>query len=156
MEETLRLRCYEAEPRRRFVLGLMSLPLLALRTAPAIAADESVATLAELAKPWSAVRFTLKDGGEELPCIVIRLPDGGWYASSLICPHNKCDIAYVTDAEAARDNFNVDVAAPVLACPCHFSVFDPAGHGAVIAGPAPNPPQQLSVTVRGDQVFVSR
>jgi arsenite oxidase small subunit len=158
MDEMPRPPCGSEQARRRLVLGLLSLPLLTVRVAPAAAAaGEPVATLAELANPWSAVHFTLRDAnGDEQPCIVVRLPDGGWYASSLVCPHNKCDISYVTDVEAARGNFGVDVSTPVLACPCHFSVFDLTRHGAVIAGPAPIAPLQLQVTVRGDQVFVGR
>jgi arsenite oxidase small subunit len=147
-----------SQPRRLIVLCLLSLPLLAARHSKTIAASEiPVANLADLVEPWSAVRFTLPDtDGDLLPCIVIRLPDRGWYASSLICPHNKCDIMYVQDAANARNSFNVDVSAPVLACPCHFSVFDLLRDGQVIAGPAPGPPVQLKVEVRGDKVFVSR
>ena len=63
---------------------------------------------------------------------------------------------YVTDVDMARDSFNVETTTPVLACPCHFSVFDLAQGGRVIGGPAPNPPLQLQVEVRGDGVFVSR
>ncbi len=143
--------------RRCLMLGLLALPLLVVRTSQAAAPDKPVASLAELAAPWSAVKFTLADaGGDEMPGIVVRLPGGGWYASSLICPHNKCDIMYVTDPSMARDSFNVAVNTPVLACPCHFSVFDISRQGAVIGGPAPTPPLQLKVDVRDNNVFVSR
>jgi arsenite oxidase small subunit len=149
--------CAAGQHRRRVVLGLLSLPLLAAQSARALAVpDMPVASLAELAEPWSAVKFTLPDvDGDPLPCIVIRLPGGGWYASSLICPHNKCEIIYMSDPASARDTFDVDVRTPVLACPCHFSVFDPPRQGQVIKGPAPNPPLQLKVDVRDNNVFVS-
>jgi arsenite oxidase small subunit len=139
-------------------LGLLSLPLLAVQLSGTLAAfDKPIARLADLAEPWSAVKFTLTDvDGDQLPCIVIRLPGGGWYASSLICPHNKCDILYVNDPRIARNTFDVDVSTPVLACPCHFSVFDLPQHGRVIAGPAPGPPLQLKVEVRDNDVFISR
>jgi arsenite oxidase small subunit len=139
-------------------LGLVALPLLAVRPSKGQAApDDPVASLAELTAPWSAVTFTLPDAdGDQAPCIVIRLPDGGWYASSLICPHNKCEIMYVRDAVNARNSFDVDVATPVLACPCHFSVFDPARQGQVIKGPAATPPLQLKVELRDGSVLVSR
>jgi arsenite oxidase small subunit len=140
------------------VLGLVALPLLVVRPSRTQAApDHPVASEAELTRPWSAVRFTFPDlDGDQVPGIVIRLPDSGWYASSLICPHNKCDIMYVQDPRTARDSFDVDVATPVLACPCHFSVFDPVRHGQVIKGPAPAPPLQLKVQVRDGSVFISR
>jgi arsenite oxidase small subunit len=121
------------------------------------ATDQMVAHLSDLAQPWSAVKFTLPDAdGSPMPCIIVRLPGDKWYASSLICPHNKCTVMYVTDVNMARDSFNVETNTPVLACPCHFSVFDPAQNGRVIGGPAPNPPFQLSVEVRGNDVFVGR
>lgn len=150
--------CTAGQHRRRVVLGLLSLPLLAAQAAKTLAApDKPVASLAELAEPWSAVKFTLPEAdGDLLPCIVIRLPGGGWYASSLICPHNKCEIIYMIDPASARATFDVDVKTPVLACPCHFSVFDLPRQGQVIAGPAPSPPLQLTVEVRDNNVFVSR
>ena len=150
--------CAAGQHRRRLVLSLLALPLLAVRSSGVQAApDKPVASLAELTEPWSAARFSLPDtDGDQLPCIVVRLPDGGWYASSLICTHNKCDIIYVRDPVNARNSFDVDVTTPVLACPCHFSVFDPTRHGQVLKGPASNPLLQLKVEVRDGMVFVSR
>ncbi len=149
--------CADGQHRRRLVLGVLALPLLAIKPSKVLAApDEPVASLAELTEPWSSVKFTLTDEGDQMPCIVVRLPGGKWYASSLICPHNKCEVTYVTDPVTARNSFDVDVSAPVLACPCHFSVFDVPRHGQVIAGPAPNPPLQLKVRVQDGKVFVSR
>jgi arsenite oxidase small subunit len=140
------------------VLGLVALPLLTVRSSKAQAApDNPVASLAELAEPWSAVKFTLPDAdGDQEPCIVIRLPGGGWYASSLICTHNKCEIIYVQDPRNARNSFDVDVVTPVLACPCHFSVFDPVRHGQVLKGPASIALVQLKLEVRDGKVFISR
>jgi arsenite oxidase small subunit len=140
------------------VLGLLSVPLAIVQTSVARAApDQPVAHLSDLTQPWSAVKFTLPDAdGSDMPCIVVRLHGDKYYASSLICPHNKCTIMYVPDVNMARDSFNVETSTPVLACPCHFSVFDPAQNGRVIGGPAPNPPLQLRVEVRGNDVFVNR
>jgi arsenite oxidase small subunit len=139
------------------VLGLLSIPLAIVQSSATRAAPgQPVAHLSELAQPWSAVKFTLPESdGSDMPCIVVRLPGDKWYASSLICPHNKCTIMYVPDVNMARDSFNVETSTPVLACPCHFSVFDPAQNGRVIGGPAPNPPLQLRIEVRGNDVFVS-
>jgi len=140
------------------VLGLLSLPATILQGSAARAdSNTAVAKLSDLTQPWSSVKFTLQDDdGSDMPCIVVRLPDDAWYASSLICPHNKCTVMYVTDLDMARDSFNVETRTPVLACPCHFSVFDVTQAGRVTSGPAPHPPLQLRVTVRGNDVFVSR
>jgi Rieske Fe-S protein len=141
--------------RRQLILGLVALPALA----GTAAADESalaVVDQAAVAKTWDAAEFTFKLDGEELPGIVIKLADGRWYASSLICPHAKCTARYFSDVNVARDTFDVDVINPVLGCPCHFSVFDVAQGGKVIHGPAPNPPLQLAATARDGKVVVSR
>ena len=60
------------------------------------------------------------------------------------------------DLDMVRDSFNAESKTPVLACPCHFSVFDVSDGGRVISGPAPHPPQQLHVAVQGNDEFVSR
>jgi arsenite oxidase small subunit len=151
-------KCAAKADRRSLVLGFLCLCSLVMRprNAPA-ASEQAVFSAEELAEPWSAVKFTLLDGrGDPMPGIVIHLPDGGWYASSLICPHNQCDVMYVRDFAVARDSFNVEVDSPVLACPCHFSVFDVLRHGRVISGPAPAAPVQLNVEVREGKVIVSR
>lgn len=135
----------------------MSLPVLVARSAKAVAAPETAtAKLADLAAPWSAVKFSIDVDGDDQPGIVIRLPDGGWYASSLVCPHAKCTILYMRDPDAASSTFDVEVKTPVLGCPCHFSVFDPTRHGQVIHGPAPNPPLQLRVEALDDKVVIKR
>ncbi len=145
------------ESRRQLVLGLLSLPIAAAHGSPAWADTDPVAKLSDLAQVWSSVKFTLRDDdGSDMPCIVVRLPGDGWYASSLICPHNKCTVMYVTDLDMVRDSFNAETKTPVLACPCHFSVFDVSQGGRVISGPAPRPPLQLHVAVHGSDVFVSR
>lgn len=146
------------ESRRRVVLGLASLPIVAAQASVAQAdTDAPVAHLSDLTAPWSAVKFSLRDDdGSDIPCIVVRLPDSKWYASSLICPHNKCTVMYVTDLDMVRDSFNAETKTPMLACPCHFSVFDVTEGGRVISGPAPHPPLQLQVNVQGNDVFVSR
>jgi hypothetical protein len=54
----------------------------------------------------------------------------------------------------ARNSFNVDVSAG--ACVPVISACSICCDGQVIAGPAPGPPVQLKVEVRGDKVFVSR
>ena len=144
--------------RRQLILGLVSLPMLGA-VPRATAAQESKLEVAEqstLAEPWSAVEFTFEAEGERVPGIVIKLPGGQWYASSLICPHAKCATRYFSDVTVARDTFDVAAKNPVLGCPCHFSVFDVAKGGEVIAGPAPSAPLQLTVEARDGKVYVSR
>ncbi len=145
------------QDRRRLLLGVASLPLLA--AGPVTAANASpLAVIDEkaLAEPWTAAEFSFESEGERIPGIVVRLPGARWYASSLICPHAKCVAKYFRDVTVAQDTFDVAAKNPVLGCPCHFSVFDIADGGKVISGPAPNPPQQFTVEVRDGKVLVGK
>jgi arsenite oxidase small subunit len=140
------------------LLGLVSLPTLAAVSRAPAADGPPLAVIDQkaLAGPWTAAEFSFEFEGERVPGIVIKLPGERWYASNLICPHAKCVARYFRDVTVARDTFDVEAKNPVLGCPCHFSVFDIADGGKVISGPAPNPPQQLTVEVHDGKVFVSR
>jgi Rieske Fe-S protein len=116
----------------------------------------AVVDQAKLAAAWSSAEFTFELDGERVPGIVIRLPDTRWYASSLICTHMKCVVRYFGDVAMARDTFDVEVTNPVLGCPCHFSVYDVANRGKVVAGPAPNPLMQLAVEARDGKLLITR
>lgn len=48
----------------------------------------------------------------------------------------------------------VPLTAPVLACPCHRSAFDPAAAGKVLGGPAPRPPYRFSIRLAGPEAIV--
>src|SRR5205807_1384223 len=85
----------------------------------------------ELSEPWSSVEFTYP-AAEPVPGIIVRLRDGTLYAASRICPHQSCQLLYKTDSQEISDTFDVEAGNPVLACPCHFSVFDLAQKGKVL------------------------
>jgi len=147
-----------APERRRLLLALAALPMAAAVSRAALAAEPVLAVVdqARLAEPWSSAEFSFELDGERVPGIVIRLPDGRWYASSLICSHMKCVVRYFGDVAMARDTFDVAAKNPVLGCPCHFSVYDVADGGKVIGGPAPSPLLQLAVEARDGKVFITR
>ncbi len=146
------------QDRRQVLLGAVSLPVLAAagRAAAADARPLAVIDQKALAEPWAAAEFSFELEGERVPGIVVRLPGERWYASSLICPHAKCVARYFRDVTVAQDTFDVAAKNPVLGCPCHFSVFDVVNGGKVISGPAPNPPQQLTVEVRDGKILVGK
>jgi len=144
--------------RRRLLFRLASLvPVLTLLR-PARADEPALAVIekASSAAPWASFEFTFELDGVSAPGIAIRLPTGGWYASSMVCPHAKCIVRYFANVDVARDTFDVDAKNPVLGCPCHFSVFDVASGGKVINGPAPSPLLQLSATLEGDRLIIRR
>jgi ubiquinol-cytochrome c reductase iron-sulfur subunit len=72
---------------------------------------------------------------------------GGVMAFSKICTHAGCAVALYRSP-----NYEPTSAPPGLACPCHYSVFDPRTGGTVVAGPAARglPQLPLMVDAAGD------
>jgi len=139
--------------RREILLGIAT----AFGWLPQICAAQAKTSvtipLSRLAEPWSSVEFTYP-AAEPVPGIIVRLRDGTLYAASRICPHQSCQLLYKTDKQEISDTFEVETGIPVLACPCHFSVFDLAQKGKVLNGPAPRGPVTFELKVAGDRVTV--
>jgi cytochrome b6-f complex iron-sulfur subunit len=74
------------------------------------------------------------------PAIVTNT-DQGLRAYSAICTHLGCVVAY-------------NDLAGVIQCPCHDGRFNPVS-GAVVSGPPPAPLSPITVSVEGDQIFLS-
>ena len=68
------------------------------------------------------------------PAVVIKLEDGSFVAFDALCTHEGCRVGY-------------DTVAAVIVCPCHGAEFDPADHGAVLAGPTNIPLPELPLVV---------
>jgi ubiquinol-cytochrome c reductase iron-sulfur subunit len=78
----------------------------------------------------------------ELPPERAGWAPGGILAFSKICTHAGCAVALY------RTPLNADTApGPALVCPCHYSTFDPADGGSVIAGPAGRDLPQLPLMI---------
>jgi ubiquinol-cytochrome c reductase iron-sulfur subunit len=98
-------------------------------------------------------------GREQLgaPLVVVRLADldlpdgredwapGGIVAYSKVCTHAGCAVALYR-----KPTFPAAEPRPALVCPCHYSTFDPATGGTVLAGPAGRPLPQLPLERDGD------
>ncbi len=74
------------------------------------------------------------------PAIVINT-DQGVKAYSAICTHLGCVVAW--------NNL-----IGVIQCPCHDGHFNPAT-GAVVSGPPPAPLPPVTVSVEGDQIYLT-
>jgi len=103
--------------------------------APEVGEGQVIANKADLA-PGSAFPFTDAETGK--PGVLVHLKSGEFVAYSAVCKHRGCTVAY----EDSK-----------LACPCHGSVYDPANGAEVVAGPAPQPLDDIPVEVRGGQVY---
>ena len=74
------------------------------------------------------------------PAIVVNTA-GAVKAYSAICTHLGCVVAW-------NDLIGV------IQCPCHGGKFNPST-GAVVAGPPPPPLAPITVSVEGDQIFLT-
>jgi cytochrome b6-f complex iron-sulfur subunit len=70
---------------------------------------------------------------------LVRQPDGGFLALSLICSHLSCSVLW-------EENKNQFV------CPCHSSAFDIFGN--VLSSPAPRPLDYYPVIIEEGKVKV--
>jgi Rieske Fe-S protein len=74
------------------------------------------------------------------PAIVVNT-DQGVKAYSAICTHLGCVVAW-NDMLGA------------IQCPCHDGHFNPTT-GAVVSGPPPSPLPPITVSVEGDQIYLT-
>jgi Rieske Fe-S protein len=145
--------------RRREVLGLLAVSAAFAGVGgplPVNAAEaRKVANLRDLSQPWASTEFQYRDGDENVPGILIALPNREIYGAALICTHGGCPLQYKTDVQEINNTYDVTVSTPALVCPCHLSVFDLARGGAVAGGPAPRAPRRFELTVRGEDILVT-
>jgi thiosulfate dehydrogenase (quinone) large subunit len=71
------------------------------------------------------------------PIYVLQLQSGVYTALDRICPHQGCEVAFIS-------------ASAGFECPCHLSTFDPSG--AVTQGPSPTGLAKVPVTKSGDKI----
>ena len=149
--------------RRQLLKILFSLPWASLFRSLGHAVEFTI-DISSLDKPWSSLefRFPAKGTNEEtvhVPGIAIRLPaedkeQGSLFVASRICPHQACELLYFTDPNQVQEIFRIKIKNPVLACPCHLSVFDLSQDGKVLNGPAPRPPFRFRFSTAGKRLMV--
>src|SRR5262249_16632615 len=82
------------------------------------ARNAGVATIDQLAKPWSSSQFDFRDplSGERIPALLIRLPGGsatqpgGYWAMNLKAPFNGCQLEYVDDVKRLKTEYGYQAA----------------------------------------------
>jgi Rieske Fe-S protein len=125
-------------------------------------ARPSVIPTDDLATLWRARPFTAE--GVSLPSaatpnqavrvagMVVRTGPGQFSAVCLRCPHELCDVDYVSDPgqipQEVIDAVGHPMKDPVYICPCHNSTFK-VEDGERLAGPAPRGLYRFRVTSVG-------
>jgi len=82
---------------------------------------------------------------------------------SRICPHLGCIFNFVPDWHNVTTGYGGFIPPKweqhsLMACPCHFSIYDPAypgDPGNVISGPAPRGARYFRFEIRGEDIVVT-
>lgn len=144
----------------------------------ATGASPAVATVEEMAKPWSSKQFFIRNivSGVDVPGLLIRLPGGspsrasGYWAFSLNAPYGTCGqpLEFVTDLAKLKTDYGFAAAKhPMVVNPCTQTVFDPAktttlpGTGAIVGGALVQgsdlrPPLSIEIRVSGKDIEAIR
>ena len=133
-----------------------------------------VATVQELAEPWSSKTFTFhrSETKEDISSIVIRLPDsapdqpGSYWAFSMQPLLGKCQLEYITDLQKLSDDYRFQAKHPMVGDPCSRAVFDPLqmadmpkgawARGAIVKGYAFRPPLGIEIRIQSDQLVAAK
>lgn len=125
-----------------------------------------IATTGELSQPWAAKKFSFRNPrGKTSPAMLVRLPDGTYWAFSLIEPYGSCELEYITDLDKLRTEYNFSATHPMVGDPCSHTVFDlsqygsgPSGEvrGEIVAGTGVRPPLAIEVEVNGTKILATR
>jgi hypothetical protein len=126
------------------------------------------ATAEELAKPWSAKKFTFIKplGRESVGAMVIRLPGGGLWAFALQEPYGHCELEFVTDLGQLAKQYGYRASHPMVASPCSSAVYDPLKvgslggevwvRGEIVQGGSLRPPISIEVQESGNSIIADR
>ena len=131
--------------------------------------NPNLATLSELAQPWSSKRFFFRSLtlSKNVPAIIIRLPgpaseSSSYWAFSLEVPFSRCQFVYLDDLARLSSEHGFHAAHPMVVNPCSHAIFDPLQlkelpgnflvRGALVHGYDPRPPYGIEVKVAGNQI----
>jgi hypothetical protein len=141
----------------------------------ATAATPEIATVAEMAKPWSSKNFFFVNhfSNESTPALLIRLPSGsaskpqGYWALAMKAPYGNCQLEYIQDVNKLRDQYDFQGARhPMVGDPCSRTLFDPTKmaempgniwvQGSIAQGSDLRPPLGIEVQIRGKNILAVR
>jgi len=126
-----------------------------------------VATVAEMAKPWSVAKFRFRrQTGEIAVGMVIRLPSApGYWGLLSVAPYGRCEMQLETDLQKIRQEYGYRASHPMVVDSCTQVVYDPLAMGSssgvwirgrVAAGPGIRPPLEVEIKTEKGFVIASR
>jgi hypothetical protein len=126
-----------------------------------------IATVEEMAKPWSVVKFRFRRlTGQSVMAMVIRLPSGpGYWGLLSVAPYGRCEMQLETDLGQIRHEYGYAASHPMVVDSCTQVVYDPLAlgsasgvwiRGRVAAGPGIRPPFEVEIKTEKGYVIASR
>ncbi|MGH9617900.1 MAG: hypothetical protein ACRD28_14265 [Acidobacteriaceae bacterium] len=128
-----------------------------------------IASTKDLAKPWASKRFLFRSdlSSEDVPALVVHLPNGQYWGLSMIEPFGSCKLEYITDLSVLRTEYDFRANHPMVGDPCTHTVYDllqydggtPDGglvRGAIVHGAGVRPPLAIEINVDGKQLRAVR
>lgn len=135
----------------------------------------SIASVEEMAKPWSSKEFFIGSGltSEVTQGMLIRLPTGsasqssGYWAFSVNAPYGDCKLEFITNLAKLKTDYDFGAAKhPMVGNPCSRTLFDPLKmttlpgdffvRGAIVQGSDLRPPLGIEIRVRGKDIEAMR
>ena len=122
------------------------------------------ATVDELSKPWAAKKFTFVRPltQENIDAMVIRLPNGEFWAFSLQAPFGRCGLEFITDLGSLASQYRYNANHPMVVNPCDNTVYDPLkvgplggntwARGEIVRGSSLRPPISIDIKVSGRSI----
>jgi hypothetical protein len=141
----------------------------------ATSAAPEIATVAEMAKPWTSKNFFFVNqlSGENVPAMLIRLSSGsptqsdGYWAFEMNVPFGSCKLEYLTDMDRLKNDYDFRTPKhPMVGNPCSRSVFDPLKmseipgnfwvRGSLAQGSDVRPPLGIELKIEGKNILAIR
>lgn len=138
-------------------------------------ANPGIATVTEMAKPWSSKNFFFRNrlSGEQVPALLVRLPGGSpmqaasYWAFSMHSPYGNCELEYVDDMYKLKTDYGYRAARhPMVGNPCSRTLFDPLRlgtvpgnlivRGAIAQGSDLRPPLGVQLKIEGKEIQAIR
>ncbi len=131
----------------------------------------TVATTKDLAKAWSYRKFIIRQSGERIPAMVLRLPgsagnSSAYWGFSLRAPFGRCELELITDTQKLANEYGYNVSHPMVADPCTQTLFHPLRMGSigpstytrgeVVQGTALRPPIAVEIRIQKGEVIAFR
>jgi hypothetical protein len=141
----------------------------------ATATAPEIATVAEMAKPWTSKSFFFVNQmtRENVPALLIRLSSGsasqtnGYWALETNAPFGNCQLEYISDLDRLVNDYDFRSAKhPMVGNPCSRSVFDPLKmseipgnfwvRGSLVQGSDVRPPLGIELKIQAKNILAIR